>query len=247
MKKILTVVLAFVMLSALAVPAMAARNETVTAEIKHITDGSNGGNSQIITVTVRDENGDIVATIDYPTDNSNATYEIPVDGYVVKVVVKGNKIDSAIITVYPEIEPEIVINLGFIGYYLSDGEVLNTSFYWQELNEGDMIDWDAVDAAYDAWVAQGGLAPARVLWQTSGYASFTFDDYDKIGYDDFGVGQLEGYYETYYVDPGYILPVAPPVVINKGCENCEGNNPPYLCDGSGCAGNGKGPAGGNQN
>ena len=33
---------------------------------------------------------------------------------------------------------------------------------------------------------------------------------------------------------------------NKGCENCEGNDPGQLCDGSGCAGNGTGAPGGGQ-
>ena len=98
------------------------------------------------------------------------------------------------------------VNLGFIGYYLYDGNVLSTSIHWQNLEEeGDMIDWDAVDAAYDAWVAQGGLAPERALWKTSGYASFSFKDYAELGYEDFTDGQLESYYKAYYVDPGYIL------------------------------------------
>jgi len=72
--------------------------------------------------------------------------------------------------------------------------------------EGDMIDWDAVDAAYAAWIAQGGLAPARDIWQSSGYASFTFEDYAALGYGDFNLGQLEDYYKAYFVDPGFILP-----------------------------------------
>jgi len=99
------------------------------------------------------------------------------------------------------------INLGFIGYYLFDGIAMSTSFYWQELNAGDSIDWDAVDAAYADWVAGGGLAADRTLWQTSGYASFTFEDYAEVGYTDFTGGQLESYYQQFYVDPGYILPV----------------------------------------
>jgi len=114
----------------------------------------------------------------------------------------------------PVAEP-VAVNLGFIGYYLYDGNALSTSFYWQALTEGDMIDWDAVDAAYAEWVGQGGLAPDRTLWQTSGYASFTFEDYAAIGYGDFTEGQLEGYYLEYYVDPGYVLPVSAPVMPYK--------------------------------
>jgi len=104
------------------------------------------------------------------------------------------------------VEERIVVNLGFIGYYLFDDVVMSTSIHWQALNEGDFIDWDAVDAAYADWVAEGGLEPDRTLWQTSGYASYTFEDYAAIGFGDFTEGQIEGYYLNYYVDPGYILP-----------------------------------------
>ena len=117
--------------------------------------------------------------------------------------------------VEPPITDPIVVNLGFIGYYLFEGNVLSTSIHWQNLEkEGDMIDWEAVDAAYAAWVAQGGLEPDRKLWQTSGYASFTFEDYAAIGHGDFNIGQLENYYKAYYVDPGYILHNTPVVSID---------------------------------
>jgi len=170
----------------------------------------------------------------------------------------------------------VIVNLGFIGYYLFDGNVLSTSIHWQLLNDGDMIDWDAVDAAYAAWVAQGGLAPERAIWQTSGFASFTFGDYEALGFGDFDIGQLENYYKAYYVCPGYLLPVEEPEyecadfcegecglclncydcecdftgdfsglpVVNKGCENCQGNNANRRCDGRGCDGTGRGPSGG---
>jgi len=98
------------------------------------------------------------------------------------------------------------VNLGFIGYYINDGKVMSTSIHWQNLKQGDMIDWEAVDAAYDAWVAIGGLVPDRTTWQTSGYASYTFEDYAALGFGDFNLGQLEDYYKNYYVDPGYIVP-----------------------------------------
>ena len=114
---------------------------------------------------------------------------------------------APIVPAVPEPQPEpVVINLGFIGYYMYDGQVLNTSFYWQNLEEGDMINWEAVDEAYADWVDQGGLTPDRTEWKTSGYASFMFEDYAKIGFDAFNDGQLENYYKAYYVSPGYILP-----------------------------------------
>ncbi|MCL2037511.1 hypothetical protein FWG95_00655 [Candidatus Saccharibacteria bacterium] len=97
----------------------------------------------------------------------------------------------------------VPVNLGFIGCYEFEGKALTTSFYWQNLAKpGDKIDWAAVDAAYQKWVDDGGLAPSRVTWQTSGGSSFTFDDYANIGYGDFTAGQIESYYGAYYVDPG---------------------------------------------
>jgi len=100
----------------------------------------------------------------------------------------------------------VVVNLGFIGYYVYDGKVMSTSIHWQNLEkEGDCIDWAAADAAYSAWIADGGLIPERKEWQTSGYASFTFDDYTTMCFGDFNLGQLEDYYKAYYVDPGYVL------------------------------------------
>jgi len=130
------------------------------------------------------------------------------------------EVDEWQFTISPILKPAIivepiVVNLGFIGYYLNEGNVLSTSIHWQNLEEGDCIDWDAVDAAYADWVAQGGLAPKRELWQTSGFASFTFEDYEGLCFEDFNIGQLESYYKAYYVDPGYILEIPCPV-----CE-CE--------------------------
>jgi hypothetical protein len=79
----------------------------------------------------------------------------------------------------PVLREPVVVNLGFIGWYIHESRPeapMQTSFYWQTLNEGDTIDWDAVDAAYAEWVAGGGLAPD---WETgirtSGPASFLFN------------------------------------------------------------------------
>ena len=110
----------------------------------------------------------------------------------------------------------VTIRLGFIGWYGENpntGLPMQTSFYWQELQVGDMIDWDAVDAAYDAWVAQGGIAPDRTFWRTSGALSFTFEDYAAIGFDAFDEGQLEAFYKNYYVDSGYVLPPVAPTTV----------------------------------
>ena len=143
-------------------------------------------------------------------------------------------INMVFISDYAEKDEPVVVNLGFIGYYLFEGNVLSTSIHWQKLEEGDMIDWDAVDAAYDVWVAQGGLAPKRELWLTSGYASFTFEDYAALGFGDFNIGQLENYYKAYYVDPGYLLPypkvTGPSCMLDGNIEVAEGfwEYPPEL-------------------
>ena len=107
----------------------------------------------------------------------------------------------------------VVKPVGFIGYYMFGDAVLSTSFYWQTLNEGDLIDWVAVDAAYADWVARGGLMHGLVC-VTSGSASFAFDYGAVVGYDDFTTpGQLESYYLQYYVDSGYVLPAVKVVSV----------------------------------
>ena len=145
--------------------------------------------------------------------------------------------DNALITkLYPIVPlPEpVIVNIGFIGYYLNNGNVLSTSFYWQELKEGDCINWKAVDAAYDAWVAEGGLVPLREEWITSGYASFTFSDGAKICFGDFNIGQLEDYYKQYFVDPGYVPPCTPedvsPILDAAIAAFESGKNPEIYCN-----------------
>ncbi|MDR0493791.1 MAG: hypothetical protein LBH74_09180, partial [Nitrososphaerota archaeon] len=96
-----------------------------------------------------------------------------------------------------------VKDIGFIGHYVFGDVVLQTSFYWQTLNVGDMIDWTAVDAAYAAWVAQGGLAHGLVC--VTDPAPFAFDYGAAVGYADFTTpDQLEPHL-VYYVDPGYVV------------------------------------------
>jgi len=110
----------------------------------------------------------------------------------------------------------VVVNLGFLGWYLDPAGIpRQTSFYWQRLEkEGDMIDWEAVDAAYAGWVDKGGLEPDRTLWKSSGFAPLFFDDYADMGYGDFSFTQLEGYYRSYYVDSGYVLPKSEPATAS---------------------------------
>ena len=156
--------------------------------------------------------------------------------------------DKQVFTFVPAVTPSI--DVGFIGYYFNEDNVLSTSFYWVTLNQGEFFDWAEIDAAYAGWVADGGLVPDRSLWQTSGFASFFFEDYAELGFDDFTLGQLEGYYQAFYVDPGCILPVViepEPVddsVVVGWCEHCEGNDAAHSCGGIGCDGTGKGPNGG---
>ena len=105
---------------------------------------------------------------------------------------------------------ETVVSLGFVGWYnWKDAQGLvhtsQTSFYWQELKSGEFIDWDAVDEAYNKWIADGGLAPDRANgWKTSGSEPLRFADYAKIGHIDFTRNQLEVYHLSFYADPGYV-------------------------------------------
>jgi len=126
----------------------------------------------------------------------------------------------------------IIVDLGFIGHYLFDGRVLTTSFYWQRLEEGDMIDWDAVDAAYADWYAKGGLKADRTDgWKSSGFAPLFFEDYAPKGHGDFAYEQLEGYYRAYFVATDYELPVVKgPEVPCAGPEGeCRGDCD-YTCE-----------------
>lgn len=121
----------------------------------------------------------------------------------------------------------IVVRLGFIGYYFHSSRCeslgpMSTSIHWQTLNEGDTIDWAAVEAAYADWVAKGGLVPDTAAgWRSSGFAPISFDDGAAIGYGDFAFPQLEGFYRAYFVTPGFLLPV---YVCSDICDECGNAN-----------------------
>jgi hypothetical protein len=184
------------------------------------------GNSARISVTV---DGVRFTFPNRPVNNAENVYTTDC-GIVVSVFVRGNSIMNttvvmpAVEVVEEEVTP-IEVALGFIGHYLHDGRVLTTSFYWQTLNAGDMIDWDAVEAAYAAWVAIGGLAPDTANgWRTSGFGSFAFADGAEIGHGDFSEAQLEGYYRAYFVATGYVLPVEEEeeeIAVIFDCDFCE--------------------------
>jgi len=115
----------------------------------------------------------------------------------------------------------ITKGIGFIGYYLHDGNAITTPVYWVYLQQGECIDWKEVDAAYDAWIAQGGLARAGTVYQTSGGDSKYISSDDSACYGDFTGGQLESYYQSFYMDPGYVLP-------GSGEETCDATT--QICD-----------------
>jgi len=77
---------------------------------------------------------------------------------------------------------------GFIAFYEHSGTVMSTSIGWQCLEEGDVIDWDAVNVAYDDWVAHVGLAPDWIICATGGVAPLTIVYGAEIGFDDFTEG-----------------------------------------------------------
>jgi len=104
----------------------------------------------------------------------------------------------------------IKVNIGFVGFYLFGDKVMNTSFYWQNLEkDGDCIDWEALDVAYAGWVARGGLPlpdNGSPEWKTSGYAPLFINHGDDVCWGDLADAQKEGYYRAYYMSPGYDQP-----------------------------------------
>lgn len=219
-----------------------------------------GGNNLVIrAIDLTGENADVIIP---RAGNGTFNQAFDVFGYTGRIFVQGNSLLRVDIASVPyvcanicdgcdvcldcgecECEGEyygtpIVVNLGFIGHYIHNDRVLTTSFFWMELNEGDMIDWDAVEAAYAGWVAQGGLAPDTSNgWHSSGFAPLFFDDGAEVGHGDFSYPQLEGFYRAYFVATGYILPYVC-ANICEGCEictdcgecECEGEVYGYLSD-----------------
>jgi hypothetical protein len=128
----------------------------------------------------------------------------------------------------PSSSPAAEVDVGFVGYYLHEGNVLSTSIYWQKLHVGDMIDWSAVRSAYDKWADQGGLMPPNPIegWQSSGYASIYFSGSNPaIGYSDFTSGMLESQYLAYYLDPGYAIDDARAYTVVYDANGGTGNPP----------------------
>ena len=298
MKKLISLAIIVAMLFMLSITALANPGQNPNqnpgspqAEAGGVTITVTGGGNNLVILAICNDTGNSV--IVPRTGNGTFTQTFAAHGYEGIIQVQGNSLRSVTITKTPyvcedicedcgvctncgececgELADLVVVNLGFIGYYINNGTVMSTSIHWQNLEKGDMIDWDAVDAAYADWIARGGLAPDRATgWITSGFGSFTFADYDALGFGDFTPAQLESFYLAYYVDPGFVPPYVcgnicedcgvcldcgececeeggfDGIPANKGCENCEGNAAAYRCDGSGCAGNGKGAPGGNQ-
>jgi hypothetical protein len=231
MKKFISLAVAVAMVLALAIPVIAVVPGTANQNSK--TSGSYTeagytvvahGNGNSLAVSLLLDN--VVVDTTAPLRLANkGTYTLEHGYWVFRVTVQGNKISAlTAVNTYKcvdlcvdcgacdncgvcECVDPIIVDLGFVGHYLHNGNVLTTSFYWQRLNEGDMIDWDAVEAAYAAWVAQGGLAPDTSNgWKSSGFAPLFFDDGAEVGHGDFSFAQLEGYYRSYFVATGYVLP-----------------------------------------
>ncbi|MGM9886058.1 MAG: hypothetical protein ACI31W_02290 [Lactococcus sp.] len=97
------------------------------------------------------------------------------------------------------------VSLGFIGYYVHSGKIMSTSFYNIDLNEGETIDWDKVDEAYDEWVNIGGL-PKGLQYKKSGVGSFLthYNNREGLGHHTFTEDLIEGYYGRHFIDPGYL-------------------------------------------
>jgi len=241
MRKICMFALAIVLVLAVAVPALGGVDAPTQVdkkawdnfpEAKQSANNNEVGVGNGITLVSNSKTGWNLVVDEGVEGDITVAYKIGPDYFVKTFAIKGAnsyfigdgsgknginqvKLGQPVLVEKP-VDPPVEVNLGFIGYYMYEGNVLSTSIHWQHLEkEGDMIDWNAVDAAYADWVSQGGLKPDRSAWLTSGYASFTFKDYAALGYGDFNIGQLEDYYKAYYVDPGYVLP-GEPVIVNLG-------------------------------
>ena len=110
---------------------------------------------------------------------------------------------SDLIVDTPNKEP---VSLGFIGYYVNSGQIMSTSFYNIDLNEGETIDWGEVDKAYEDWYAQGGLRPKNESYQKSGVGSVhtAHQEREGLGHHTFTEDLIEGYYGRHFIDPGYL-------------------------------------------
>jgi len=177
--------------------------------------GGNGNSARLMMYI----DGELVYTHANRPEN-NRTTVLRWDGYVVAVEVRGNSIVGVNVLerpVPPAVEP-IVVDLGFIGYYFHPSRCesygpMSTSIFWITLNEGDLIDWDYVEARYAEFVANGFLVPDFATgWRSSGFAPLFFAHGDAIGHGDFGFPQLEGFYRAYFVSPGFILPEVAPTM-----------------------------------
>ena len=105
--------------------------------------------------------------------------------------------------------PPAPYDIGFIGWYINDGKIMQTSFYWQTLAKPlDCIEWDAVYAAYEEWIAKGGLPYPGRGWLTSGsIGTFTVGPDDpSFCYEDVTENLIEAVYKAVYLDPGYDTP-----------------------------------------
>jgi hypothetical protein len=132
---------------------------------------------------------------------SNRVSRVVIGDYTVNTGTDGNPA-----TVVPT-DPDVFVDVNFIGYYLHEGKVLSTSIYSKRLIEGEVIDWHRVFAAYEEWHANGGLPISPKGWQTTGSAYMFFEGArPAAGFDELFDERWEAYNPNYYMSPGYVLP-----------------------------------------
>jgi ferredoxin len=216
---------------------------TANKAIEGVTVSLTGGGNNMV-ISVRDNATGATTTV-ARAGNGTFNQSFEAFGHAISIQVQGNSLraitatrlyvcediceDCGVCTNCYEcecVEP-IVVDLGFIGHYMFGERVLSTTAFWLTLNEGEMLDWDAVAAGYAAWEARGGLAiDSTGGWKSSGFAPLFFADGDAIGHGDFSFAQLEGYYRAFFVATGYTLPyVCVNVCVDCGictdCGECE--------------------------
>jgi len=132
-----------------------------------------------------------------------------------------------------EPDPPKIVNVGFIGWYWNNGNLIQTSIHFQEVELdtlADQIDWEAVWAAYDGNNSYNApffsidgydvVVDAVEGWETSGPFSMYYD-----GAEPGPTLFTEGMFEQYQLQQGnvviYMMPLVPGIPEEEVIEEEE--------------------------
>jgi hypothetical protein len=238
-KKLLTFTLTIVIILSLTTIAFASPGQNPNQNpgspeqvVGGVTVTVTGGGNNLVIRAIDNATGESVVIP--RAGNGTFSQSFEVFGYYVSIQVQGNSLRSVEATsLLPDNGgndndnvPAQPVNIGFIGFWFDAnlGRVLNTSFFWYTLEEGQYINWDVVEEAYANWVARGGLpipVPSQG-WQTSGPASLFFDGArPAVNHSDFTAGQLETFYGAFFMSPGFDFNPSCPEFDNAARAYCR--------------------------